>query len=140
MFFAGKWNESFADDGAYNYGARAEGYVRCSLVGRHTGAVHTELGICKLTAGGRVDRHVHSFEQCAYVLAGKPVVEIGAQRLYLAPGDYALFPVAAPHTWQNPDGEEVLWLELSSPQPLGTSGARGHLLRASARASSWRAS
>jgi quercetin dioxygenase-like cupin family protein len=124
MYFAGKWSWSFADDGVHNYGAHAHGYARCGLVGNQTGAVHTELGLCRLAAGGRVDRHVHSFEQCVYVLGGRPEVEIGPQRFRLAPGDYALFPVATPHSWRNNGSEEVRWLELSTPQPLTPSSGR----------------
>jgi quercetin dioxygenase-like cupin family protein len=118
MYFAGKWSWSFADDGAHNYGTHAGRYARCGLVGNRTGAVHTELALCRLGSGGWVDRHVHSFEQCAYVLGGEPVVEIGSQRYQLRSGDYALFPVATPHAWRNRGHEEVRWLELSSPQPL----------------------
>ncbi len=124
MYFAGKWSWSFADDGVHNYGARAHGYTRSGLVGNQTGAVHTELGLCRLAAGGWVDRHVHSFEQCVYVLGGRPVVEVGPQRFRLAPGDYALFPVATPHSWRNNGSEEARWLELSTPQPLTPSSGR----------------
>lgn len=118
MYFATKWSWAFSDDGTHDYGACATGYSRRRLVGRETGAVHTELGLVRLEAGGRLARHVHSFEQCAYVHGGEPVVEIGAQRYRLRTGDYVVFPVATPHGWDNPGGAEARWLELSTPQQL----------------------
>ena len=118
MYFAAKWSWSFTDDGTHDYGSHASGYARSRLVGRDSGAVHTELGLARLDAGGGLERHVHSFEQCAYVLGGEPVVEVGAQTYRLHPGDYALFPVAMPHSWHNPGNSEARWLELSTPQQL----------------------
>ena len=42
MYFATKWSWSFTDDGTHDYGSHASGYARSRLVGRDTGAVHTE--------------------------------------------------------------------------------------------------
>ena len=123
MYFATKWSWSFSDDGTHDYGAHASGYARLRLLGRETGAVHTELGLSRLAGGGWVDRHVHSFEQCAYVLGGEPVVEVGSQRFRLRTGDYVLFPVAMAHGWQNPGDAEARWLELSTPQGLAPASA-----------------
>jgi quercetin dioxygenase-like cupin family protein len=123
MYFASKWSWSFGDDGTHDYGPHASGYARGRLVGRDSGAVHTELGLGRLAAGGWVDRHVHSFEQCAYVLGGEPVVEVGSQRFRLRTGDYVLFPVAMAHGWQNPGLDEARWLELSTPQELAPASA-----------------
>jgi quercetin dioxygenase-like cupin family protein len=123
MYFAGRWSWLFNDDGTHDYGAHASRYSRCLLVGREAGAVHIELGLARLGAGGRVDRHVHSFEQCAYVLGGEPVVEIGSQAFRLRTGDYALFPVALPHAWLNHGADEARWLEVSTPQQLAPEGA-----------------
>lgn len=124
MYFASKWGWSFGDDGAHNYGAHVGGYARRGLVGNSTGAVHTDLSLCRLSVGGWVDRHVHSFEKCAYVLGGEPVVEVDAQRFQLTTGDYVLFPVGAPHAWQNPGGQEARWLELSTPQRVAPNSGR----------------
>jgi len=124
MHFASKWGWSFGDNGAHNYAAHAGGYARSALVGRSTGAVHTELALCRLSPDGWVDRHVHSFERCAYVLGGQPVVEIGSAHFQLASGDYVLFPVAEPHAWQSPSSEEARWLEVSTPQPVSAESGR----------------
>jgi quercetin dioxygenase-like cupin family protein len=123
MYFTGKWSWSFDDDGTHNYGPHAGLYSRCLLVGREVGAVHIELGLARLGPGGRVDRHVHSFEQCAYVLSGEPAVEIGAQKFRLRAGDYVLFPVGVPHGWRNPGPDEARWLEVSTPQQLAPESA-----------------
>jgi quercetin dioxygenase-like cupin family protein len=118
MHFSRKWGWSFPDDGAHDYTAHAGGFARTGLVGRSSGAVHTEFALCRLSPDGWVDRHVHSFERSAYVLGGHPIVEMGSRRFQLTTGDYVLFPVAAPHAWQNHGEEEAHWLEVSTPQPV----------------------
>jgi quercetin dioxygenase-like cupin family protein len=124
MYSAGKWDWSFRDDGTHNYGAHARGYARRGLVGSATGAVHTELGLCRLSSGGQVDRHVHSFERCAYILGGEPEVEVGAERFQLCTGDYVLFPVGSAHAWLNAGSQEAHWLELSTPQHVAPDSGR----------------
>ena len=52
------------------------------------------------------------------------MVEIGSERFQLTTGDYVLFPVAMPHAWQNPGGEEARWLEVSTPQPVVPNSGR----------------
>jgi quercetin dioxygenase-like cupin family protein len=123
-YFAGNWDGPFNDDGSHDYGLRAAGYGRRTLVGANTGAVHTELGLCRLAPGGYVDRHVHSFEKCAYVLTGTPVVEVGSQSYELAVGYYVLFPVGSAHAWHNLGAEEACWLEMSTPQSLPPAASR----------------
>lgn len=123
--YTGKWGWAFDDDGTARCGSHAAGYSRRELLGRRTGAVHTDLGICRLAPGGSVDVHVHSFEQCVYVLGGEPVVENKGRQLQLRTGDYMFFAVGDPHGWLNPAGEEARWLELSTPQRVqGGSGRK----------------
>lgn len=124
MYFVGKWGWSFEDDGAHDYGVHASGYARRALVGKDNGAVHTDLGLCRLAPGGRVDPHVHSFEKCVYVLGGAPVVDVDSQSYQLGVGDYVWFPVACLHAWRNQGETEARWLELSTPQPLAPSSGR----------------
>ena len=134
MYVASKWNWSFSDDGTHDYGDNACGYSRCRLVGRESGAVHTELGLVRLEPGGRLDRHVHSFEQCAYVMGGEPVVEVGTQSYRLRKGDYVMFPVAMPHSWHNPGSGEARWMEFSTPQELARQWPPGYIFSAALRA------
>ncbi len=117
MYFRTKWDWSFAGDEVTGYAGHALGYGRRVLIGRHTGAAHTDLGLARLGPGGQVDRHVHAFERCAYVFSGAPEVQLDDIWLQLQAGDYVLFPVGKPHAWRNPGAEEARWLELSSPQP-----------------------
>lgn len=102
----------------------ADGHRLATLVGRATGATHTELSIGRLDPGGRVDRHLHSFEEAHYVLAGTPVLELGERRLELHVGDYALAPVGVAHGWSNPGAEEARWLTVSTPLRVGPDEGR----------------
>jgi quercetin dioxygenase-like cupin family protein len=82
-------------------------------------AVHTGFGVNALEPGGRVPAHVHSYEECFYVLDGEVVLQTpeGAQRL--AAGDYGLVPVGAPHAWRCEAGtpEQAGSLDASRPRP-----------------------
>ncbi len=94
---------------------RATGLARHTLVGRDTGATHSELSVSRLEPGGRVGRHMHSFEAAVYVLAGGPVLELGERRLRLEAGDFALAPIGLAHGWSNPADDEARWLTISTP-------------------------
>ena len=102
MIHVRNWQHSFANDGR---DGSIPGYAHQSLVDRSMGAIHTDLGLVRLSQGARTPRHVHSFEQSAYVLQGNPIVELKHSRYQLEPGDYALFPVGAPHGWSVAAGE-----------------------------------
>jgi quercetin dioxygenase-like cupin family protein len=107
-------------DAPREFGERAPGYSRRTLVGRDLGATHTELTISKLAAGGMVPGHVHAFEQAVYVLAGAPTLRLGERRLRLGTGDYALAPIGHPHGWSNDTEEEARWLSVSTPIRVAT--------------------
>jgi quercetin dioxygenase-like cupin family protein len=91
------------------------GFAQARLVNRVNGATHTELSVGRLEPGGEVGRHLHSFEEAHYVLAGAPVLELGERRLQLEAGDYALAPIGLAHGWSNPGAEEARWLTVSTP-------------------------
>ena len=103
---------------------RAVGYRQATLVGRATGATHTELSIGRLDPGGHVARHIHSFEEAFYVLDGAPVLELGERRLALEAGDYALSPIGVAHGWSNPGTVEARWLSVSTPLRVGAEEQR----------------
>jgi mannose-6-phosphate isomerase-like protein (cupin superfamily) len=102
----------------------AAGYRLATLVGRSSGATHSELSVARLAPGGHVDRHLHSFEEAYYVLAGTPVLELGERRLELHAGDYALAPIGVAHGWANPAAEEARWLSISTPLRVGSDEGR----------------
>ncbi|HTW98067.1 MAG TPA: cupin domain-containing protein [Acidimicrobiales bacterium] len=119
MISVRSWDYAFEDDGR---DGTVEGYAHRGLVDRSMGAVHTDLGLCRLNAGATLPRHVHSFEQCAYVLAGRPAVAMRGSTYLLEPGDYVFFAVGEAHAWHNPGGEDACWLELGTPQAAGPGG------------------
>jgi quercetin dioxygenase-like cupin family protein len=99
-------------------GAHAEGFRRWAVVGEETpGAVHTGFDLCELAPGGRLDAHVHSFEQTAFVLDGTGDLQTPEATASLRPGDYGLLPVGAPHAWRNAGDRPVRWVSMSAPQP-----------------------
>ncbi len=99
-------------------GAHAGGFRRWSVVDEDTpGAVHTSFDLCELAPGGRLDAHVHSFEQTAFVLDGTGDLRTPEATASLRPGDYALLPVGMPHAWRNDGERPVRWASMSAPQP-----------------------
>src|SRR5262245_10380689 len=56
--------------------ATAHGLARAVVVGPEQGAVHTEIAIGSLQAGGWIARHFHSFEESLYVLGGELLLEV----------------------------------------------------------------
>jgi quercetin dioxygenase-like cupin family protein len=104
-------------------GAHAEGFQRWSVVDEDTpGAVHTGFDVCELAPGGRLDAHVHSFEQTIFVLDGTGELRTSEAAAAVGPGDYALLPVGVPHAWSNPGDRPVRWASMSAPQPRARFG------------------
>ncbi len=46
------------------YPGHSKAFRRSSLIGASTGSVHMGVGLCELGARGRIDTHLHSFEDC----------------------------------------------------------------------------
>jgi quercetin dioxygenase-like cupin family protein len=99
------------------YVGRSLCFTRCSLVDGSVGSVHMGLGLCSLAAGGRVDLHLHSFEESFYVLDGTPTVIIDRDAYQLAPGACGVVPVGIPHAWLSPARGSASWIEMLAPQP-----------------------
>lgn len=123
MSYVASWSWGF-EGGAGVLAGRSSGLSRSVLVGRSSGAVHTEVALCRLSSGGAVGRHVHSFERCAYVLGGEPVVEIDERSYQLKTGDFVLFPIGVSHGWKNSASDEARWVEVSTPLPADPDGTR----------------
>jgi len=96
---------------------RFQGLKRSTLVGRHTGAVHTGFALVSLEPGGWVGTHVHSTEQSFYILRGNPILTLDGRSYRLAPHECGLAPVGVPHSWRAEPGDEPLWLETNAPAP-----------------------
>ncbi len=117
MVHRASWSWSWdLEGGGETCGHRAEGCARRSLVDRAAGAVHTDLALCRLAAGGRLDAHAHSYERCVYVLGGRPVLELDGKMHQLETGRFALFPVGVVHAWRNAGSGRVRWIETQAPQ------------------------
>ncbi|MGZ8612579.1 MAG: cupin domain-containing protein, partial [Actinomycetota bacterium] len=73
------------------------GFRRWTVIDEAAGAIHTGFGLTELDPGGRVDWHVHSFEETVYVLEGEVVLRTSEWALRLVEGDYAMVPIGTPH-------------------------------------------
>lgn len=93
------------------------GYTAATLIDRGTGSVHTGLSVNELAPGGRIDPHVHSFEEGFYILSGEAVVTIGGASYRLAAGDFAAVKIGTSHAWHAAGDTPVRWLQMAAPQP-----------------------
>jgi quercetin dioxygenase-like cupin family protein len=99
------------------YPGRSLHFTRCPRVVGSTGSVHMGLGLCGLGAGGRVDTHVHSFEESFFVLEGHPVLVLDGRGYPLMPGACGVIPVGVPHAWAGPAAGRARWIDMMAPQP-----------------------
>ena len=99
------------------YAGHHKGFGRWAVVGEATGAAHTGFGSCALEAGGRVDAHLHSFEESLFVLEGRLVLDTAEGSVRLGPGDYGLVPVGMAHAARNPGPGVARWADMLAPQP-----------------------
>jgi quercetin dioxygenase-like cupin family protein len=106
----GKLAETAAELGLY--AGHAQGLTRRTLWDRARGAVHHSVVHNEL-AGGRVERHMHAFEEGIYVLSGSLAVELAGAREELGPDDYAWIELGVPHALAG----TAAWIEVSAPLP-----------------------
>lgn len=93
--------------------------------GPSQGAMHLEAAVSVLAPGGSIDGHRHPFEESFFVLEGRGVVAIGAERYELRAGDFGFAPTAVPHAWSNPFDAPLRWFRLRAPAPRPIGGRRG---------------
>jgi quercetin dioxygenase-like cupin family protein len=98
------------------------GFRRWPVVGEASGAAHTGFGICDLEPGGRLDAHVHSFEESVFVLEGRLVLDTAEGSVALRQGDYGFVPVGLAHAARNPGPGPARWADMLAPQPRGRLG------------------
>jgi quercetin dioxygenase-like cupin family protein len=131
MNSVGRLSEAVVDNGVYD--DHADGLARQPLVDRAAGSPHQALTHFELAPGGRIERHVHAFEEAFYVLEGTLEVEVAGHREELQAHDYVWIEVGVGHELANRGSEPARWLEVSAPAPgssledtvfSGTAGAQ----------------
>jgi quercetin dioxygenase-like cupin family protein len=114
MHYVGKIDWSFADEPALPVDF-ASGLHRIRIVGPEQGAIHTDLYVGALDPGGWLAPHVHSYEECLYVLEGELLIRIDSRVHRAVKGDYVLFPIGMRHGLGNSGTAQARWLSLNSP-------------------------
>jgi len=104
--------------------ATSSGLSRLRIVGPDEGAVHTEAAVGAFAPGGWLGRHIHSFEEALYVLAGELTLDIDGHVHRLVPGDYAHIAIGTWHALANAGGEPVRWFSVNTPQRLDPAAGR----------------
>jgi quercetin dioxygenase-like cupin family protein len=99
------------------YRGNSQSFRRCFLVDASSGSVHMGLELCELKSGGRIDTHLHSFEESFFVLEGEPVLVLDGGAYPLVPGGCGLIPVGVPHAWLGPAKGTAKWIDMLAPQP-----------------------
>jgi quercetin dioxygenase-like cupin family protein len=107
-----------------------EGFRRWTAVDESAGAVHTGFGIAEFEPGGRLDWHVHSYEESLYVIDGEVVLFTSESAFLLRPGDYGLIAVGQPHALANTGGATARVAALSAPQPRRAHGGDTYFVAA----------
>jgi len=98
------------------YRGHSTGFRRWDVV-NELNAVHSDFGIRELDPNGRIDWHVHSYEESFYVQDGELLLQTDDGNYTLRAGDYGLISVGAPHAWRGAGGAVTRWAEMSAPQP-----------------------
>jgi quercetin dioxygenase-like cupin family protein len=98
------------------FAAHSTGFARTQLLGGRHGAIHTSTGLCDINPGGRIDPHVHSYEESFYVFSGNPTLDVGGQSIELAPDRCGVLPVGTAHAWRNTTGEPARFFEMQAPR------------------------
>ncbi len=93
------------------------GYRRQILVSRATGSPHMTLAVGHLSASGRIDAVLHSFETSLYVLSGTLAVTTLGTTSHLGPDHCIVLPLATTYTMRAVDGP-VRWLQMQAPAEL----------------------
>jgi quercetin dioxygenase-like cupin family protein len=110
----------YAPPGALTPGS--VGLTRWAAVTEEDGSVHTGFGIARLTRGGSVPAHVHSFEESFHLLEGAVILVTPEVTVELVAGDYGVIPVGVAHAWHGTGSVDAVWSDLYSPVPRAAHG------------------
>ena len=123
-----------AADASWGVPAALEGHVeglrRWTVVDESGGAVHTGFGIGEMVPGGRLDWHLHSYEESLYVVDGELVLFTTEAAVVLGTGDYALIPLGQSHALANRSPKTARWAALSAPVPRAAHGGDTYFVAA----------
>lgn len=97
--------------------ALAEGLSVAVLLGPADGSIHMELAISELRPGGRIQGHIHPFEESFFLLSGSVVLTLAGQTYRLRENDFGFAPIGIAHSWHNAGSEPARWLRVRAPQP-----------------------
>jgi quercetin dioxygenase-like cupin family protein len=111
----GRLSETAAEAGPY--AGHSSGHARRTLFGRDAGSVHQEVVVAELEPGGRVDRHLHAFEEALYVLEGRVTVPVAGSTEELAADDFVFVDRGVAHELLNDSDSVARWFEASAPRP-----------------------
>jgi quercetin dioxygenase-like cupin family protein len=95
----------------------ATGFRRWTAIDESAGAVHTGFVIAEFDPDGRIDWHVHSYEESLYVIEGEIALFTSETAVLLREGDYGLIPLGQPHALENRGATTARLAALSAPQP-----------------------
>jgi quercetin dioxygenase-like cupin family protein len=115
MHHVGKLSSTETGNGVYD--GHSEGLARRVLVGEAEGSPHQAVTVAELAPGGRVERHVHAFEEAFYVLRGTVELDVANGLEQLSVDDYCFVEQGVPHALRNAGAETARLFELSAPQP-----------------------
>ncbi|HEX9856353.1 MAG TPA: cupin domain-containing protein [Acidimicrobiia bacterium] len=96
---------------------KSRGYSADSVVDEAGGAVQMGFRVARLEPGGRVESHLHSFEESLYVVDGSLIVTTPEGAFELTSGDYGLLPVGVVHSFSNTSALPVSFAEMKAPLP-----------------------
>jgi quercetin dioxygenase-like cupin family protein len=96
---------------------RSEGYAVHTVVDEPGGGVQMGFRVGRLAAGGRVDTHVHSFEESIFVIDGALTLDTPEGSVELVAGDYGLVPVGTPHAFRTTTDDAAHVAEMQAPLP-----------------------
>lgn len=96
---------------------RSSGYAGDFVVDGRSGGVQMGFRLARLEPDGRIDAHVHSFEESIYVIAGNLVLDTTEGSYSLEPGDYGLVPIGMSHGLRNLSDAAASFAEMKAPLP-----------------------
>jgi quercetin dioxygenase-like cupin family protein len=105
--------------------AIAEGLEVAVMAGAAQDAIHLEVALARLDAGGSVRGHRHFYEESFYLLEGEALVSIDGYVFHLTTNDFGFVPAGVPHAWANRSDSPAIWFRMRSPQPREIAGTEG---------------